>query len=407
VKGQLSDNSYQTEPLLGLADRYERFLVVAFQPFSDRNLERFGARWLLNAGKKVDLIDVSCLVWDQPTKLLESKSDFIVLRPRSWKEFERFAEDHADSSLAILCGVIPQLGPPLFRVLDSLSLPVLYFESGRLPRPCNYGKRLTNILQLMRTDPGKVFEKGLRLAKSMRNNSIDIDYLVMGGKATELDPPKWVKKAKRLIPAHSYDYVVWNSSRQYKSDTPYVVFLDQAYPDHTDPINLKLNTPFRRDVYYPEMVKFLTHASRLYSMPVIVALHPRATLNGDNPYGTIEAIVGHTASLVKGASLVIAHDTAAISFAVLGRKRLLLVKLPEMAEWTAEGIIDRLAESLGAPLVFLEDHNLPPIEEMIVNEHKYDGYEKMYLRHPSCNGIPVWDRVFDSGPDGISRSVSI
>lgn len=399
--------TFQSQPAslaqLGLAGKFPRFIIVAIQSFTPWNLERFGATWLLDRGKTVHLVDLSLLVWGQlghGTDRPDIASS--VFRPVNWEDCEQFIAKYAHDSLWILC-LYPRQAPPIFHLLSKYQVRTLYFEFSRLPRYRDFSGSLRRLIRSLARSPMRALGKVLKRAKP--EQQFHLDYLVMGGKACELKPPAWVKKAEVTVPCHAYDYVTWNTTPAHSHGGPYIVFLDQAYPDHIDTKQLMMTNPFPREWYYSNMRDFLKQVTTTYRLPVIVALHPRALANGDNPYAPFKAFMGHTASLVKGSGMVIAHDSIAISFAVLGRKPLLLVKLAEMDQWQAGGLTDCLARELDAPVVSLEARALPSIEQLVVNESKYRLYEMMYIRHPSCNGVHVWDRIFSAQADCTSYTL--
>jgi len=75
--------------------------------------------------------------------------------------------------------------------------------------------------------------------------------------------------------SHAYDYVIWDSSDPFVHDGPYIVFLDQAYPENRDAAISGVGNPLKREVYYPEIENFLQYVSSVLRMPVLVAIHPR------------------------------------------------------------------------------------------------------------------------------------
>lgn len=382
---------------LALADKFSQFIVVSAQSFTQRNLDRFGASWLLERHKSVHLIDLSLLVWGE-RGIRADQPDAVegVLRPVNWKSVEDFLSQHGPDSLLLLY-VLPKMAPPLFELMAKYSISTLYFDSSRLPLRRGFAPTMRMVAHLLASDPKHLWRKAVGKLRTPTHPKLSLDYLVMGGKASELHPPAWVKDARIAIPSHSYDYVIWDSSPPFAYDDPYIVFLDQAYPDHSDPVKLKIANPFTRELYYLEMENFLHHVSAKFRMPVLVALHPRSSrTNGPTPYRGFQTFLGCTASLVKGARLVIAHDTAAISFAVLGRKPLLLVKMDQMKQWYAGNLIGDFARALDAPMSHISDRQLPNVNHLQVDASKYASYEAMYIRHPSCNGIYIWDRIFGS-----------
>lgn len=386
---------------MALATKFSQFIIVAVQPFTQRNLDRFGATWLMDRRKSVHLVDLSLLVWGEDG-IRADQPDAVegVLRPVSWKSLEEFLSQHGPDSLVLLY-VLPSMAPPLFELIAKYSVSTLYFDSSRIPLRRSLVWTMRTIAQSLASDPKQLLRRTFGKFQTQYSPNFIIDYVIMGCKDSELHPPNWLKHARFPIFSHSYEYVIWDSSPPFVYDGPYILFLDQAHPDHSDPIKHKVANPFTREVYYPEMEDFLHHVSATYWMPVLVALHPRSSItDGPKPYQGFQTFLGCTASLVKGARLVVAHDSRAISFAVLGRKPLLLVKVDQMKKWKFGHIIHNFSHLLAAPLLHVRSRNLPTLEDLRVDEARYASYGAMYVRHPACNGIHVWDRIFGSQGEG-------
>lgn len=390
---------------LGLATKFSRFIIVAVQEFTQRNLDRFGATWLLNEGKWVRMVDLSLAAWGRGRTIV-GQPDAVagVLRPSSWESFGEFLKRHGPDSLALLYAS-PDTALPLFELVARSGVSTLYFDSGRIPIGRGHVRRISTIVRSLPSYPKRLLVRARRSLLARSRPRFGIDYLVMSGEDCKLNPPVWLEHARVVVPSHSYDYVIWERSAPFVHSSPYIVFLDQAYPEHADPVKLGLRNPFNREVYYPEVEGFLRYVSTKFRMPVLVALHPRAPHDdGAGPYRGFPTFRGCTAPLVKGARVVVAHDTTAISFAVLGRKPLLLVNVDEMTQWKAGQLIRDFACVLGAPVTHVRSRDLPVLEDLDVKESKYAWYERMYVRHPWCNGVHVWDRVFGFPQRQMERS---
>lgn len=377
---------------LGLGEKYSDFIIVSNQPFTQRNLDRFGATWLLKHSKKVHLIDLSLIVWGEAAARDHESNDAEgVLRATSWYEVDSFLQQHGDQSL-VIPHVAPYIAISLFRLTENYSLPTLYCEPGRgMPTSKSFLKLLASSARAL-SNPTGLFR---RIRNRQRHDEILIDYFIATGKDPKGRTHPWEKRSRQIIPSHSYDYVVWQTVAPLTSSDPYVVFLDQAYPDHPDFVKVLGFNPFTRESYYPRIESLLRHVSDGFGMPVFIALHPRSSDAEPKPYQGFQTFLGRTASLVKGARLVIAHDSTAVSFAVLGRKPLLLVEVDERSKRPYIGNVTRnVSAILGAPVIHMSDRTLLPLDKFAVDESKYAHYEESYIRHPACNGIPLWDRVF-------------
>lgn len=388
---------------LGLAEKFSDFIIVAAQPFTQRNLDRFGATWLSHHGKRVHLVDLSLVIWGRAVvEADQHDATGGVLRPRSWQEVESFFRQFGKCGLLIPYVTAQVAMPFITMIMQQSPIPTLFYECGaRMPASRSFFKWMASRLKSMISDPrGLMRSAGKKLALV----GSSVDYLVMTCGDCEIRPHHCAQKSRLSIASHAYDYVTWQSATSFIRPEPYIVFLDQAYPDHPDFAKLLGANPFSRETYYSAIEGFLCHVSDRYGMPIIVALHPRSQKTSDpKPYQGFETFRDATASLVKGAHLVVAHDTTAVSFAVLGRKPLLLVEVQERSRRLHIGNVTRnMSIILGSPVVPLSSCVLPSLRMFVVDEPKYASYEALYLRHPACNGIPVWDRVFGISPSRLS-----
>jgi hypothetical protein len=380
---------------LGLGEKFSTFIIVSMQAFTQRNLDRFGATWLLNHAKSVHLVDLSLLVWDK-VSVSTHQDDVVrgVLKPESWEDVKSLLQQHGQGAL-LVPHVTPYLGMPLLKLIAEQSISTLFYDSGRTPDSRSLFRLIAARTQSAVSDPVGLMR---RTVKRLTAVQVPIDYFVLSGTDCEFRPHSWSKDARLIIPSHAYDYVVWKESSPFAYSKPYIVFLDQAKADHPDFMKLLGANPFTRESYYPHIEKFLCHLSATFGMPVLVALHPRSSDAGcPRSYQGFQTYRGRTASLVKGSSLVVSHDSTAISFAVLGRKPLILADFDEKRRRLHIGNIRRnVSAQLGVPVVHINSRTLPKAERLTVDEAKYAAYEAMYIRHPACNGIPIWERLFAS-----------
>jgi hypothetical protein len=382
---------------LGLGRKFARFVIIGGEPFTPRNLERWGASWLREHHYEVRLVDVSLLARaPQVTRLVEeATSGPGVVRPASLEALESVLRQCGAGALLMLYVDPGDRLRPLFDMARKHGAAILYFDRGRLPRRAPRFPRVRRMVGRASSLCGWP-----RRAQGAAPTNVELDYFVVGGTEPRANPPAWLGRASTIVPACAYDFVLWQSAQPFAYGQPYAVFLDQAYPEHTDSVILQVGNPLESEVYYPEIEDFLEAASETLRMPVLVALHPRAArTDRATPYRRLPSFAGRTASLVKGASVVIAHDSAAISFAILGRKPLLLVKLDqvERSRWLCRNLIDELARVLGAPIVRVESRNLPALDTLSVDEPKYASYEARYIRHPSIRSDgDVWSHLFGS-----------
>ena len=235
-------------------------------------------KWLLDKRKVVHLVDLSFLVFgERGVKANPPDAVGGVLRPVTWSACEEFLTGHGSDSLLLLY-VQPYHALTFFELLAKHTIPTLYFEQRRLPIGRNWRSTLSTAVHFLVSNPGLLMKKVLRRVVGYPFPKFNIDYFVMCGMTSELRPPAWMKCYRTAIRSHSYDYGVWHTSLPFAADDPYIVFLDQAYPLHSDYVKIRpshsrfgVANPFTREKYYPEIESFLQCLSAAFQLPVFIA----------------------------------------------------------------------------------------------------------------------------------------
>lgn len=157
----------------------------------------------------------------------------------------------------------------------------------------------------------------------------------------------------------------------------FAVFLDQYYPYHPD-VKIdggKAPTPA---LYFNALNCFFDRIEQELGLEVIIAAHPKAMYR-NHEFGARKLYKYRTAELVKASDLVIAHDSMAISFAILYRRPLYLCYTSEFLKMgrTTMSLMRKNAKQLGCPLIPLDDEY--ELALPLVNERTYAEYQYSYL----------------------------
>lgn len=173
---------------------------------------------------------------------------------------------------------------------------------------------------------------------------------------------------------------------------PYAVFLDNHLPHHPDFRVLGMRT-VEAGPYYVGMRGFFDRVERDLGLPVVVAAHPKA-----DPalidFGGRPLYRERTGELVRDCSLVMAHTSASVSFAVLGRKPVLFLHSAAIRSVFRESLWPSMrcsAEELGMPLVDVES-DAPP-RDVRADESRYDAYKYRYLTTRESEGRRNYDII--------------
>lgn len=154
--------------------------------------------------------------------------------------------------------------------------------------------------------------------------------------------------------------------------------------------------PLSGSAYYPLVNSFLGRVAGELGLRPVIAAHPKsdaAALAANYP--GVEIVTGRTLQAVAASSLVLAHWSTAINFAVICGKPLLLLKSRDMEAKGLTRFVDNMAQALGARAVFLEEYQERKLDfkpqELAVTG--YGEYMDRYIRGRSAGERGTWQRV--------------
>ncbi len=273
-------------------------------------------------------------------------------------------------------------------VLKSGALPTpKQNKNGRFARFWKNDKKLTTIVNRTQS-----------LVANLMGYSYDseADITVVTGLASI---GKRASQCKQAIFAHTLDYDIFLRLKdERKSNLNYAVFLDQDLIHHSEYLYTGERRFLDEDRYYASLNMFFSAFESKTGMKVIVAAHPRSNyqLRPHLLFGR-SAKEGVTAELVRDASIVFAHFSTCIGFAVLWRKPVVLLKTYQFDSNYSGDYVEKMSEELGAPVVdissFTERKLLADLSEWSsIDRDKYKGYVDSYLKYPGSPEVPLWEQ---------------
>ena len=197
-------------------------------------------------------------------------------------------------------------------------------------------------------------------------------------------------KSSFIVKSSSYDKSLALSASLEHDSSGSVVFLHQAMPNHPD---------FRRqgcppepdaELYYGELNVFLRHISSRLNKNVIIANHPRISLEETRlSFPGFRVEDRRTHELCCSCSQVITYSSTAINFAVLARKPILFITTDRLSKYNDE--IPLLASWFNkTPLNIShpDDYRFSdlPFAEPCVGNY-YSRYESEHISHPQAHHI--------------------
>ncbi len=149
------------------------------------------------------------------------------------------------------------------------------------------------------------------------------------------------------------------------------VFLDDAQTHHLDFEILKW-PPVDPEIYFGSMRKLFDRIEAETGLEVVIAAHPRSKYEEmPDVFGTRRIIKGKTIDLVADSSMVVAHFSTSINFAVLCDKPILFITTNELIRAGRSIWIEPLAKELDRPLLNIDDKKT--WQELSLS---YDGWSK-------------------------------
>ncbi|MCH7564854.1 MAG: hypothetical protein IH968_13630 [Gemmatimonadetes bacterium] len=180
---------------------------------------------------------------------------------------------------------------------------------------------------------------------------------------------------------------------------PYCVFLDEYFTLHPDFRVFGATAPeMDTQRYYEGLNRFFDVVERRLKMRVIIAAHPRARydLNPELfPRRKMEQF--KTAELVSRATLVLAHESTSINFAVMFRKPVVFLTSDEIEKTRYGESIRNCAATLGkVPINVDRDIECSDLErEWAVDDERYQEFFVNYIKIRGTPERPYWEIVAD------------
>lgn len=189
-----------------------------------------------------------------------------------------------------------------------------------------------------------------------------------------------------------------NRKLQKAVEGKYIVFLDQYLPYHND-ITLNGQKHIDADLYYSSINNAFSLIETQFGVPVVIAAHPAANrYNEINPFEGRRILFNKTAELVKGAELVLAHYTTAISYVVLNRKRMILFTSDAIRNFSPyiDSYIQQLANLLSLNCINLDSLTKEQLFLSEIPDSEYEDYKYKYLTNEHSKSISNFDSIIST-----------
>ena len=200
---------------------------------------------------------------------------------------------------------------------------------------------------------------------------------------------------KKKIFTHSVDYSNF-LIRKIKLRRKYIIFIDEMMPNHPDYKIFGLNDNIiDKEIYYYELKKYLKRLSEVNKLDIKFLAHPKSNLKELNViFNDFDVILNKTYEMVSGAKLVLAHQSTAISFAIILRKPVILLTTNSINKTLYGDKIKFLSKILSCKCINISNSNEFNFKNLNVpNLIAYKNYLCKYIKHPKSDNILVWDLI--------------
>jgi hypothetical protein len=201
-------------------------------------------------------------------------------------------------------------------------------------------------------------------------------------------------KSIKLINTHSFDYEEYLNLKNKPMDKQLqnsVVYLDQDLEGNYEFLLNNFKFPATKDFHWKSLNIFLNNISKRLNTKVHIAAHPRRdkNLSIDTDY---KVFYGQTADLIKNSSLVLVHNSVALSYAILFNKPILFITTNEIKKFSKE--IDFSIKKFANVL-----NTLP------VNINLFNDFEKYDFLNYDQTAYKDWNENYIKSQDSKNKSL--
>jgi hypothetical protein len=377
----------------------KQLLILTRAPFSERDYRRFGIE-VLARDFAVRVLDCTAWIkpafWEQVGNIRYEFPGYVMVR----------GESDLKAQLANAAGValaLDFLGAGLLeqRIRDLVHqhgiLRALVYSSVLPKLEAREIERIKRPLRWARDQARLGLNRARRAMAPGSISGLIPDIALLSGEAC-LDDYK--AHAPRQIWGHIFDYDLYLMQRTAprQATAPYAVFLDQNLVYHSDLLFTGTTPSTTAASYFPPLLRFFDRFEELTGHSVVIAAQPRADYGQKNPFGRRIPVAGKTAELVRDASLVFAHYSAAISFPVLWRKPLVFLTSNDLRGTWTRPFIEVFRSFFDAPLLNIDaftDDDIDLERLTRVPEPVYARYQRRFIKKPGTPERPLWEIFSD------------
>lgn len=382
-------------------------LLLLKNPFSPRDYERMGIDALR---QRFELSILDCSSWLMPQTMLRRKvhppiCDEVV-QINSLKAFRRFVAKTPAGVAMDYVGQFSAQAIILFHLLKRAGFKIAVLDSGSVALPKEWRRVSLSGRGLVYAYKSRVLSRALNklgrslLLRALPDQSPDI-ALVAG--TSWKSNPRFVSAETKIL-AHSFDYEKFrrvNAEGPVSGEPGWALYIDENLPSHEDNGELGYEIPVTFERFSISIKRFFDEFEQESGLRIRIAAYPasRSDEYYKKLFGDRDVVFGQTAELIKGAAVVFAHASTAISFAVLWRRPLVFLVSEELRNsWYMPWVLAP-QRVLQAPLVDIDDASARSAlvrASLAINADTYALYENTYLRAHAAPDESIWE-IFSHG----------
>lgn len=394
-----------------MAGNIRHILILTETPFRQRDHERFGID-VLSRHFQVRILDCTPLLrpelWASFGGKRYASANYVPVS--TVEEMEEIVAPLSSQTVAIDY-LLPSgsVHTAIRRILRKHAILRSRVFAGVMPLPMTYQwrQRAREVIKRGRD----IISGGYRKLRCALHPMLGLtwsmaDITVLSGVFTLRNPEA---QTPYRIWAHSFDYDIFLALRECLPEPvpPYAVFLDQNLVERHDFLITRTPAYVTAEKYFPPLNRFFEQFEERAGLPVVIAAHPKTPYTNDiSPFMGRKLVVGETARLIQGASLVFAHYSTALSFPVLWGKPVVFLTTDELQASRYQDYVEAFQASLASPLLNVDHYHSSDIDLkrwMQVSSHHYTAYKEQYIKTPGSLDLPLWEIFSDALKRGIDR----
>lgn len=394
-----------------------KFILIVSSPFSERDYVRYGVDTLKVSGFDVEVWNVGKVINKyayEKCANLSGKFEIETVFNTKNEFFERCRQLKSPFFFV----AVPYNFNSLFVFKKLSSGRQAYGISVSYPDSASFKAVSVGETKVLKQNKVRFFSKlkgiSLRKISDKMSHVIPIwvfgishaDLVFAGGDKSRLSSPL-IGSRTQIVNIHVNDYDTFLENPPSESlSEKYAVFIDQNLPLNTDPLYTKTARVVAASNYFPSLVKFFDQLELELGMPVKIAAHPRSDYNSaPGVFGGRELLSGETARLVKNSSLVIAHYSYAVNFAVLYKKPLIFITTDELKASFRRAATEAISSHFGkSPINVDRNNRINWKKEMNIDTGVYDQYMFDFIKKPGTPKQLFWQVVGGQAKQILSSS---